>query len=200
MEVESWLSRKPPFYCGGLVGRWVIEDHVHLEFRFDLRIEFSKEVLGAMALLGLRDDLAGGDIESRVATADLELYDPGRPVVAQRVSGERLVSFTDPTARHGRKSKRQTVKGFKLHPALRGGGDSGLHAAHGRMTHRRAGLGLSSAANFARSPDPLRCCSRPRSEGVWLRRSGRPKRRRPPLSDPWGPTRPPARSGSGVAD
>jgi hypothetical protein len=60
----------------------------------------------------------------KVVTDDLELDDQGRRVVAQRVLGDRLVSFTDPAARHGRKSKSKT---FKLH--LLGDAVSGLIAS-----------------------------------------------------------------------
>jgi hypothetical protein len=46
---------------------------------------------------------------------DLEADEQGRLVVARRVVEERLVSRTDPEARHGRKTKKKTFNGFKLH-------------------------------------------------------------------------------------
>ncbi len=51
----------------------------------------------------------------RVVRDDLSEDDGGRLVVARRVARDRLVSITDPQARHGRKSKKRTFKGFKLH-------------------------------------------------------------------------------------
>ena len=46
---------------------------------------------------------------------DLEADEQGRLVVARRVVEERLVSRTDPEARHGRKTRKKTFNGFKLH-------------------------------------------------------------------------------------
>jgi len=51
----------------------------------------------------------------RVVEQDLETDETGRLVVARRVAEDRIVSLTDPQARHGRKSKSQTFNGFKLH-------------------------------------------------------------------------------------
>ena len=51
----------------------------------------------------------------RVVEQDLETDETGRLVVARRVAKDRIVSLTDPHARHGRKSKSQTFNGFKLH-------------------------------------------------------------------------------------
>lgn len=51
----------------------------------------------------------------RVVAQDLEPGDGGRMVVARKVAANRLVSLTDPQARHGRKSKSQTFEGFKVH-------------------------------------------------------------------------------------
>ncbi len=51
----------------------------------------------------------------RVIRDDLESDSQGRLVVARRVAKDRLESLTEPQARHGRKSKSQTFKGFKLH-------------------------------------------------------------------------------------
>jgi hypothetical protein len=51
----------------------------------------------------------------QVVRDDLESDSEGRLVIARHVAKDRLVSLTDPQARHGRKSKSQTFKGFKLH-------------------------------------------------------------------------------------
>jgi hypothetical protein len=51
----------------------------------------------------------------RVVSNDFETDEEGRLVVAKRVAKDRLVSITDPQARHGRKSRRQTFNGFKTH-------------------------------------------------------------------------------------
>lgn len=51
----------------------------------------------------------------RVLTDDLEADERGRLVVARRVARDRLVSITDPQARHGRKSRRRLFNGFKIH-------------------------------------------------------------------------------------
>jgi hypothetical protein len=51
----------------------------------------------------------------RVVSNDLEADDAGRLVIAERVAADRLVSITDPEARHGRKTKSQTFNGFKVH-------------------------------------------------------------------------------------
>jgi hypothetical protein len=51
----------------------------------------------------------------QVVDNDLETDDEGRLVIAERVAADRLVSITDPEARHGRKSKSQTFNGFKVH-------------------------------------------------------------------------------------
>jgi hypothetical protein len=63
----------------------------------------------------------------RVVSDDFETDEKGRLVVARRVSRDRLVSLTDPQARHGRKSKSQTFNGFKIH--LLGDVVSGLIAS-----------------------------------------------------------------------
>lgn len=49
-----------------------------------------------------------------VAAQDLEGTEDGRLVIAQRVAQNRVISITDPEARHGRKSKSQTFNGFKI--------------------------------------------------------------------------------------
>lgn len=51
----------------------------------------------------------------RVVRDDLETDAAGRLVIAQRVASDRLVSMTDPQARHGRKSRSKTFNGFKVH-------------------------------------------------------------------------------------
>jgi len=63
----------------------------------------------------------------RVVEQDLETDKQGRLVIAQKVAKDRIVSLTDPCARHGRKSKSQTFKGFKVH--VLGDVVSGLIAA-----------------------------------------------------------------------
>jgi hypothetical protein len=60
----------------------------------------------------------------RVVEQDLETGEGGRLVIAQRVATERVISLSDPQARHGRKSKSQTFDGFKVH--LLGDAISGL--------------------------------------------------------------------------
>jgi hypothetical protein len=50
-----------------------------------------------------------------VVSNDLEADDQGRLVIARRVARDRLISITDPQARHGRKSDKQLFNGFKLH-------------------------------------------------------------------------------------
>ncbi len=45
---------------------------------------------------------------------DLEATQEGRLVIAQRVARNRVISITDPAARHGRKSKSQMFDGFKI--------------------------------------------------------------------------------------
>ena len=45
----------------------------------------------------------------------LETDNAGRLVVAERVAKDRIISLTDPEARHGRKSKKSLVNGYKLH-------------------------------------------------------------------------------------
>jgi hypothetical protein len=51
----------------------------------------------------------------RVVTDDLATDSQGQLVIAERVAADRLVSITDPQARHGRKSKSQSFNGFKVH-------------------------------------------------------------------------------------
>ena len=51
----------------------------------------------------------------RVVAQDLEADEQGRLTVATRVAAERLISQTDPEARHGRKTQSVTFNGFKLH-------------------------------------------------------------------------------------
>jgi hypothetical protein len=51
----------------------------------------------------------------RVIEKDLETDQQGRLVVARKVAKDRIVSLTDPCARHGRKSKSKTFNGFKVH-------------------------------------------------------------------------------------
>lgn len=49
-----------------------------------------------------------------VVAQDLETAADGRLVIAQRVAKNRVISITDPEARHGRKTKSQTFNGFKI--------------------------------------------------------------------------------------
>lgn len=63
----------------------------------------------------------------RVVADDLEVDGKGRLVIAERVAADRLVSMTDPQARHGRKSRSKTFNGFKVH--VLGDVVSGLIAA-----------------------------------------------------------------------
>lgn len=63
----------------------------------------------------------------RVIRDDLQTDDAGRLVIARRVAKDRLISVTDPQARHGHKSERRTFDGFKLH--LAGDAMSGLITA-----------------------------------------------------------------------
>lgn len=51
----------------------------------------------------------------RVVRDDLEEDDEGCLVIARRVARDRLVSMTDPHARHGHKSRNRHFHGFKLH-------------------------------------------------------------------------------------
>ena len=51
----------------------------------------------------------------RIVEQDLETDNNGQLVVAQKVAKDRMVSLTDPCARHGRKSRSKTFNGFKLH-------------------------------------------------------------------------------------
>jgi len=63
----------------------------------------------------------------RVVSNDLEPDEQGRLVIARRVAADRLISVTDPEARHGRKSNKRLFNGFKLH--VLGDLDSGLIAS-----------------------------------------------------------------------
>jgi len=51
----------------------------------------------------------------RVVREDLEVDEQGRLIIARRVCRDRLISMTDPQARHGRKSKSKRFDGFKVH-------------------------------------------------------------------------------------
>lgn len=51
----------------------------------------------------------------RVVRGDLETDTCGRLVIATQVARNRLISLTDPEARHGRKSKKRTFNGYKIH-------------------------------------------------------------------------------------
>jgi hypothetical protein len=51
----------------------------------------------------------------RVVGDDLVTNGQGHLVIAERVAADRLVSITDPQARHGRKSKSHSFNGFKIH-------------------------------------------------------------------------------------
>ena len=51
----------------------------------------------------------------RVVRDDLETDGQGRLVIAEKVARDRLISMTDPQARHGRKSAKSLFNGFKLH-------------------------------------------------------------------------------------
>jgi hypothetical protein len=50
-----------------------------------------------------------------VIAQNLQSDEHGRLVVARRVASERLISITDPQARHGHKSRKRSFDGFKLH-------------------------------------------------------------------------------------
>jgi hypothetical protein len=50
-----------------------------------------------------------------VIKQNLETDKQGRLVIAHKVAKDRIVSLTDPCARHGRKTKSKTFNGFKVH-------------------------------------------------------------------------------------
>jgi hypothetical protein len=52
---------------------------------------------------------------ARVISKDLETDEQGHLVVAKGVAKDRIISLTDPCARHGRKTQSKTFNGFKLH-------------------------------------------------------------------------------------
>jgi hypothetical protein len=62
-----------------------------------------------------------------VVAQDLENDEQGRLVIAKKVARDRIISLTDPAARHGRKSKSKPFNGFKFH--VLGDMVSGLIAA-----------------------------------------------------------------------
>ena len=51
----------------------------------------------------------------RVVAQDFETDEQGCLVIAKRVANDRIISLTDPCARHGRKSNSKTFNGFKVH-------------------------------------------------------------------------------------
>jgi hypothetical protein len=51
----------------------------------------------------------------RIFEQDLETDEKGQLVIAKKVAKDRIVSLTDPHARHGRKSKSKAFNGFKVH-------------------------------------------------------------------------------------
>ena len=51
----------------------------------------------------------------KVIANDLEADEQGRLCVATKVAKDRIISLTDPQARHGRKSRKRTFNGFKTH-------------------------------------------------------------------------------------
>ncbi len=51
----------------------------------------------------------------RIIENDMETDSQGRLVVAKRVAKNRIISLTDPQARHGRKSRSKKFNGFKIH-------------------------------------------------------------------------------------
>lgn len=58
----------------------------------------------------------------RVSSQDTEPDpDDGRPFLAQRVARDRVVSVSDPQARHGRKSKTKAFNGYKRHVGVANG-------------------------------------------------------------------------------
>lgn len=61
-----------------------------------------------------RNLIARCDAVLAVVAQDLEATADGRMVIAQRVAKDRVISITDPEARHGRKTKSQTFNGFKI--------------------------------------------------------------------------------------
>lgn len=65
----------------------------------------------------------------RVVADDLTHDERGRWIIARKTAPDRLVSFTDPQARHSRKSKSVCFKGFKVHVV--GEIDSGVIASIG---------------------------------------------------------------------
>ena len=85
-------------------------------------------------------------------------------MVARRVTRGRLVSLTDPCARHGRKSKSGLFSGFKLH--VLGDVVSGLVASlavtPGNSTEDSPGTSSSAWAVTSRSDVPRRF-ARPRT-------------------------------------
>lgn len=63
----------------------------------------------------------------QIVADDLEQDEQGRLVVARRVAKDRLVSITDPQARHSRKTKSRPFHGYRLH--VLGDAISGLIAS-----------------------------------------------------------------------
>ena len=78
VQVKAWPSGQPVADPGGLMGPVVVQDQVNIQLGryvgFDGTEKFAK-LLGAMALLGLSDDLAGfciqGGKQAGCAMADI---------------------------------------------------------------------------------------------------------------------------------
>jgi hypothetical protein len=137
MLVQQWAK-----VTGDDVGRlaaawevpWVVAPSIKGHFRIDWRLEDQRvEVTELLAAGALRVvEKVRGEIEqaphnrrrrllhrcrklAQVVNQDLETDEQGRLAVARRVAKDRIVSLTDPCARHGRKSRSKTFNGFKLH-------------------------------------------------------------------------------------
>lgn len=93
--------------------------------RADVVADLTESVLKAVrhvrrGVMSIRSSLRKGLLRRcrnllRVIESDLGTDESGRLIIARGVAESRIVSMTDPEARHGRKSKSQTFNGFKLH-------------------------------------------------------------------------------------
>ena len=100
----DWRDREQRSGATDRLARWVID----VVRRIRRELSMARRGLRKALLRRCRNLL-------KVVHDDLRQDEQGRLVVARCVARGRLVSILDPDARHGRKSRAKTFKGFKLH-------------------------------------------------------------------------------------
>lgn len=114
-DLDRYMARS---IKGGAAIDWSVEDQRNALLTKEIRDadRLAKEVESVSATVTLPPQVDEAlALLARVARQDVEELEDGTFRIARGTAKGRIVSISDPEARHGRKSKSKVIKGFKTH-------------------------------------------------------------------------------------